>query len=181
MARYLHPQREISVEKEDGRIGCASFGLVGYAVMLMFLGAGSLLCAGMTFNTAILMTNAPNKLISGVEVEGWRLSELRRWEVLDTRTPQLYHDHSKWSDGTSGCMVVEGVLVRWDEELESGRVPLQGAEVGIEGEDAIGGSVYVRGPDQRIDCPFGEEEGVERFYRMLDAESLSPAAPEQEN
>lgn len=171
MARYLHPQREISVEKEDGRIGCASFGLVGYAVLLMGLGGGSLVCAGLTLNTAMLMTNAPNKLMSGVEVEGWRLAELRRWEVLDTRTPQLYHDHSDWSDGTSGCLVVQGTLLRWDEELESGQVLLEGAQVGIEGDEESGGSVWVRDSELRIDCPFGENEGVERFYRMLYAES----------
>ena len=177
MARYLHPKRAISVEKEDGRIGCASFGLVGYAAMLMLLGVGSLLCAGMTLNTAMLMTNAPNKLSAGVEIEGWRLSELRRWKVLDTRTPQLYHDHSEWSDGTSGCMVVQGTLLRWDEEMESGQVVLKDAQVGIEGDEETGGSVWVRDSAIRLDCPFGEQEGVERFYRMLSAESCSPEEP----
>lgn len=171
MARYLHPKRKISVEKEDGRIGCASFGLVGYAALLILLGGGSLVCAGLTLNTAVLTTNAPNKLSSGVEIEGWRLSELRRWEVLDTRTPQLYHDHTDWSDGTSGCMVVQGTLVRWDEELVSGQVVLEGSEVGLEGDDENGGSVWVRDSKIRLDCPFGENEGVERFYRMLYAES----------
>ena len=40
MARYLHPKRKISVEKEDGRIGCASFGLVGYATGQLVWGVG---------------------------------------------------------------------------------------------------------------------------------------------
>jgi hypothetical protein len=148
--------------------------LVGYAALLILLGGGSLVCAGLTFNTAMVMTNAPNKLASGVEIESWRLSELRRWEVLDTRTPQLYHDHSEWSDGTSGCLVVDGTLVRWDEELESGRVALKGSEVGIQGDDEAGGAVWVRDSALRLDCPFGENEGAERFYRMLYAESDPP-------
>ncbi|MED5372961.1 MAG: hypothetical protein VX899_18220 [Myxococcota bacterium] len=179
MARYLHPDREISVEDDKGRIGCASFGLLFYASLIAGLGLVALLCAGLTLNSALMATTSPKQLTSGVETESWRLSELRRWEILAPGdTPQLYHDHSEWADGSSGCIVVDGALTRWDDELSAGTVVLAGAEVGYDGPQDAPESVWVRDDVQRLDCPFGPEEGSDRFFRMLQAESAAtPGSP----
>jgi hypothetical protein len=122
-------------------------------------------------NTALLNISTPKELTGAVELEPWRLSELERYGVLVGGDELLlYHDHTSMGNGQSGCLVLAPedapILVRWDEQLETGRVPVAGATVLDNGAEVV----VTHGEDEVV-CPFGEDEGGDRFARMLQASS----------
>jgi hypothetical protein len=151
-----------------------SLGPAAYALLILAMAALGLVCAGTTLTAQLTAQNTPNKLTSGFELDPWRLQELRKWEVLPPgTTPQLYHDHTPFSDGTAGCAVIEGSLMLWQDKVQIATIDLHGAQVELTTQDDSH-VVTVRADDERIDCPFGPNEGGERFHRMLEAESLLP-------
>jgi len=156
---------------EDEPQGCAatlsSLGLAAYTLLILSIGGSSCVCGLFSLNTALLNLAAPSELKGPAELEPWRIEELSRTGVLRAgETVALYHDHSPMGDGASGCAVVGQAVVRWDDDVETGRVEIVGATV----EDR-GNEVSVRLDGNEVLCPFGEEEGGDRFAHMLEASS----------
>lgn len=167
----MAPDADPNPPQSTGR-ALLSLGPALYALLILGLALLGMICAGTTLTAQLTATTTPNTLTSGVELDPWRLQELRAWEVLPPgKTPQLYHDHTPFSDGTAGCAVVDGSLLLWQDKVEIARIELAGAGVELTTDDAHH-VVTVRSQDERIDCPFGPGEGGERFHRMLEAESL---------
>lgn len=158
---------------DDEPQGCmetfSSLGLAAYTLLILGICISSCLCGGLTLNTAVLNMATPKELKGASEVDAWRTSELQRYGVLqDGEALLLYHDHTSMGDGRSGCLVLEEeVLVRWDDEVETARVPIAGSTV----EEAEDGEVIVTLGEQQVRCPFDEGEGGDRFARMLRASS----------
>ena len=155
-------------EEELYRQGClgtfASMGLAIYATLILSVAIGGLFCGASTlFNSMRGSDDKGEELTSGIGASQWRLQSLRRWGVLEEgATPDLYHDHSPFRDGTAGCMVIDGVVSRWDREELTGRVSLEGATVG--GDERM---VTIENGGESISCPFGRGQGGDRFLSML--------------
>ena len=145
----------------------AQMGLAAYTLLILTMAGIGTLCAVFSLHGAISQLVAPKELSSGFSVDSWRLAELRKVDILGRQdTPDLYHDHSQVGDGSSGCMVVEGEVVRWDAWIETGRVPVLGSEISSSGP-AEAPTVTVSQGEASVDCPFDEGEGGERFATML--------------
>lgn len=150
-----------------------SMGLAAYVLLVLGFLCVTVLCsfgslAGIAYNSAY----QPRALVGGPQLELWRWAPLhQQWDVLtpDER-PVLYHDHSRKGDGSSGCVVVGGELVRWDDKAPTARMAIQGGQVVVEGDPEEPTVVLVQG-EQRLACPFGEDEGGDRFERMLSSEA----------
>lgn len=147
----------------------SSLGLAMYAVLILTIMLSSCGCGVLSLNTAILNIASPKKLMGAVEVDPWRVQELERYGVLQPgETLLLYHDHTSMGDGTAGCMVLGpedgATVVRWDDEVVTGRVEVSGATVTQNAED-----VTITHGDVQVVCPFGADEGIEKFTRMLTA------------
>lgn len=147
----------------------SSLGLAMYAGLILTIMLSSCGCGLLSLNTAILNIASPKKLMGAVEVDPWRVQELERFGVLQPGdTLLLYHDHTSMGDGTAGCMVLapedQAAVVRWDDTEETARVEVSGATVTQNPED-----VTITNGDAQVVCPFGEDEGIEKFTRMLQA------------
>ncbi len=156
---------------EDEPQGCvatlSSLGLAAYTLLILGIGASSCVCGLFSLNTALLNLTTSSALKGPVELEPWRLEELKRSGVVrEGEVLALYHDHSPMGDGSSGCVVAGENVVRWDEGTETGRVAIVGATV----EDR-GSEVSVSLDGNELLCPFGEDEGGDRFAHMLEASS----------
>lgn len=147
----------------------SSLGLAMYAGLILTICLSSCGCGVLTLNTALLNISTPKELIGAVELEPWRLSELERYGVLVPGDDLLlYHDHTSMGNGQSGCLVLAPedapTLVRWDDTVETGRVPVAGAVVENTEEEVV-----VTLGETAVRCPFGDDEGGDRFARMLRA------------
>jgi hypothetical protein len=153
----------------------SQMGLAAYTLLLLTIAGVGLICAVFSLQGAISLAVAPHAVASGFTVDTWRLTELRREGILgEAEVPDLYHDHTRMGDGSAGCMVVEGQVVRWDVWLETGRVPVAGATVDSTGEPSSP-TVRIRSGSLSVECPFEEDEGGERFETMLQFEAATPA------
>lgn len=169
MSRHLHAADDSEPE------GCfqqlSKLGLAAYALLILGIGASATLCAVGSMSAIVENALDPHALVSGLEAETWRIEELRRRELLGAEElPDLYHDHSGLGDGSSGCMVTGGELVRWELWNEDGRVPIEGARVKTYGDESAP-TVTVTLGEASVSCPFDEDEGGDRFARMLTAEA----------
>jgi len=77
---------------------------------------------------------------------------------------QAFHDHSAAADGSSGCLLADDVVVRFDAGAVTGRVPAAGASVTVVERPL---SVRVAGPEGAVDCPFGLGEGADTFAGVV--------------
>lgn len=167
---------------EDAPRGCfALWGALGMAAYA-FLVLGMLL-AGLVgifgASVAMVLRNAGSggALMSGTEADSWRLSELRGVGILgEGVTPPAYHDHSRQIDGSAGCMIAGDEVVQWEAWAEVGRVPIAGAALTVEGPDEAP-TVSLSGGGSTVRCPFDEEQGGDRFARMLKAEIRRSETP----
>ncbi|MCB9761838.1 MAG: hypothetical protein H6739_18555 [Alphaproteobacteria bacterium] len=147
-----------------------ALGLAMYASIVLAMLLGSAICAIGSMVGLLLLAENPKELTSGTELEVWRLAVLRDQGVLgDDQVPALYHDHSEAADGSAGCLVVDGALVRWQGGAIQARSGFADAEVRVDGPDATP-TVTLVTPDLALACPFGEGEGGDRFARMLQSE-----------
>ena len=151
-------------------------GLAMYALLVLSLLISSLTCGIMTLiQTWRMGANNDTELVSGWEVDSWRLSELRYWGVLEKRqTPTLYHDHSTRADSSSGCMVLGDELILWTDKKIEKRLLIPGAT--ISGNDQL---VRLQQGEAAIECPFLPGDGGDRLKAGLtvDAKRNAPAAP----
>lgn len=148
-----------------------SLGLAAYALLLLAIAISAMLCAMGSMQGLIENAISPHELVGGVVIETWRVEELRRREIIPPDgLPDLYHDHSRLGDGSSGCLVIEGEVVRFELWTEEARVPIHGATVTAYG-DIESPTVTTTLGELTVNCPFEDGEGGERFARMLQAES----------
>lgn len=167
--------RQLHVADEQPPEGCLAqlqkLGLAAYALLIIGIGASGLLCALGSMHAIVENALDPHELIGGLDVEAWRLDEMRRQGLLGPDTvPDVYHDHSSLGDGSSGCMVVGPDLIRFELWKETARVTIEGARVTSYGDD-VAPTVTVTLDDATVSCPFDEDEGGDRFARMLTAEA----------
>ena len=164
---------------EPKPLGClANFGSLGlamYAILILGLLVSSLTCGVMTMVQTWRSSYIPdNELQSGLQTAPWRLTELRKWGVLqNNETPALYHDHSALVDGSSGCLVMGKDLILWTDKTLTTKLPIAGAT--IEGTET---SVRLIQNDEQIDCPFMPGDGADRLAAMLKVDAGSPAPVE---
>lgn len=148
-----------------------SLGLAAYALLLIAIGGSALLCALGSMQGIVANALSPHDLTGGIEIDTWRVEEMRRRELIAPKAlPDLYHDHSSLGDGSSGCMVVDGHVVRWELWNEDGRVPIAGATVTAYGDEDSPTVTTTLG-DQSVNCPFDRDEGGQRFARMLQVDA----------
>lgn len=117
------------------RDGSPGLGMALFALLL--LGGLALGAAGIVLSTYSLVSDAQTLqavVDAGVVPEGQRI--------------EAYHDHSPHADGSAGCVVAEGRLVRWDDHRRTGAVALLGAEVAV---DTRG--VTARNEGAEVFCP----------------------------
>jgi hypothetical protein len=155
-----------------------ALGLAGYAVLLMgFICMGLIGVGGSTVAMLLSQASSGAALASGVEVDSWRLSELRGVGILEADvTPSVYHDHSPKADGSAGCMVAGDELVSWEGWANPKRVTIAGAALRQEGpEDAP--TVTLSAGGVEVACPFGRDQGGDKFARMLNAEIRRASEP----
>ena len=169
------PDLRVVDDGEPQKAGCigtiAGLGLLGYAGLVVGMGTVGLVgIVWVIYTTLLLAQGQGSQLMSGAEVDAWRLEELRGWGVLaEDVTPALYHDHSNAQDGSAGCMVVEGeVLVWFDQELTQ-TLSLDGATVTGVDEGLV--TVTIETADETATCYFRPDEGGDRFLRMLQVET----------
>lgn len=169
MSRHIP---KVANEEPEGCLASVQrLGLAAYVLLILGIAASAALCAIGTMHAIVANALDPHELVGGVSVEPWRTEEMRRRELLgDDELPDLYHDHSSLGDGSSGCMVLAGELVRWELWQVDGRVPIEGARVMVEGDSSAPTVTVTLGEDS-VSCPFDEDEGGDRFERMLSAEA----------
>ncbi len=166
----------------EGPRGCfalwGALGLAAYtSLVLLMLLAGIVGVFGATVAMVLSTAGSGGGLMSGSEADSWRLSELRRIGILSgADTPPAYHDHSPGLDGSAGCMIAGDELVQWEGWEEVARVPIAGAVLRVEG-DAAAPTVILGGGGAEARCPFGADQGGDRFTRMLRAEIRRSEAP----
>ncbi|MCB9741184.1 MAG: hypothetical protein H6741_16495 [Alphaproteobacteria bacterium] len=157
----------------------SQMGLAMYAFLVLGMMGCSGLCMGMTVYGIMSSADDISGLRAGSELEIFRVAQLQQWGVLhEGDAPLLYHDHSSFFDGTSGCVVAGDTLSRWDQQALTGRVDIPGASVSALGEEDAP-TVRVERDGAQVECPFDAGEGGERFLRMLKTEaSRQPPAPQ---
>ncbi len=152
--------------------GC---GLAAYGFLLLFLcGLGVL---GMTLSAWNLFAASrqqnPFRLLSGAEVDAWRLEPMRAAGLLGPQElPLAWHDESPDMSGSVACALSAEAVLR----LESGQARRL-AWRDIASVDLLrGGGGEVITIDARegegIGCRFRPEEGANRFLRMVQVELL---------
>ena len=168
------PDLRLADPEERRPSGCmgvvGGLGLMAYGGLIVGMGTVGLVgIVWVIYTTFLLAQEQGAELMSGFEVDGWRLKELRTWGVLpENVTPALYHDHSNAMDGSAGCMVVEGDVVVWFDQELTVSVPLEGATVtGV--DEGLVTVTIVNG--ETATCYFRPGEGGDRFLRMLQAEA----------
>ena len=169
------PELHVVRKGADEPKGCFGFlqslGLAAYALLILGIGGSAFLCALGSMQGIVSNALNPHELVGSVEIEAWRVEEMRRRELIGADAlPDLYHDHSSLGDGSSGCMVVDRHVVRWELWQEEARVPIPGATVTAYG-DEDSPTVTTTNGELTVNCPFDEDEGGARFARMLQAES----------
>ena len=164
---------------EPKPLGClANFGSLGlamYALLVLSLLVSSLTCGVMTMvQTWRSQAIDSTELQSGIQTAPWRLSELRKWGVLQSEeVPALYHDHSPIADGSSGCLVMNNALVLWTEKALTRSLAIPGATI----EDNSTNVRLTQGTES-IDCPFMPGDGADRLAAMLRVDAAKGPAPE---
>ena len=183
-------QEQPPVSEVERPKGCLAklqaLGLAMYATLLLsFVAAGVICGLGAIYSLFAGSTTPRLGLVSGAEVEPWRLAEFRRLELLgQSESPALYHDSSIAGDGSSGCIVASGNLVAFTEGGASHtQVPLEDAQISSE-PTPTGMVVALTLDNQTVSCQFFHTEEGTRFADMLKAEArlakprLPPAVPE---
>jgi hypothetical protein len=168
----MAPEQDPQAEEAGGCFAAASsLGLAAYALLVISMGAAGVICGSATLCNALRQTIEPeSRLSSGINLQPWRIEELRREGLLGAdQVPQLYMDDSFKMDGSSGCVVVEGSLTRW-RSGETSTVLVSGATVESRGSPQTP-TIVVSRDEVEIDCPFLDGDQGQRFYGMLLAES----------
>jgi len=161
-------------EKPPGFLSqLSSAGVAMYALLVLSFAAAGILCAMGSMFAMIKGAATPHLgLVSGAQVEPWRLAELRRLELLGGAvSPDLYYDNSRNNNGASGCLVTKGRLLNWSGNGASHtEVALPGSTAVL--ENARGGPVvHIKGPNGSAECAFFPGEDAQRFVDMLQAEA----------
>lgn len=154
--------------------GC---GLAVYAGLLMTMCVLGLI--GMGLSTWGLLGSLgqqnPMELMSGSEVDSWRLQPMRDAGLLaEGELPLAWHDESPDLSGSTACaMTAEGVL-RIDQG-DSRSLPfddMEDAEIlaGASGEVVLLQARDGQGED--VGCRFQKREGGNRFLRQVQVELL---------
>ena len=168
------PSNPNATEAEEP-VGCfgtiSSLGLALYATLILSVAVSAILCSiGTLWQFLRVSIVDLHALTSGLETADWRLEQLKEWEIIGKEDlPQLYHDHSVRGDGSAGCLVLNGEIMRWDNEKLSGKLPLQGVSITSKGTQNAP-TIYISSEDVSINCPFKYDEGGDRFLRMLRSE-----------
>ncbi|MEE2749897.1 MAG: hypothetical protein VX519_00575 [Myxococcota bacterium] len=156
-----------------------SLGMAMYAMLLLTFVAAGVTC-GLGSVYSLLRSNATTRLglVSGAEVESWRLAEFRRLELLGQfETPALYHDSSVSGDGSSGCLVAAGRLIAFTQGgVAHATMPLATSQLTTE-PTPTGMVVMLSLDNQSATCQFFNAEEGNRFADMLRAEARLAKPP----
>ena len=136
--------------------GLAAFALLLLCIMAIGLtGVGVLTYSVFTGGEAL----SPTKFSYGGLVDPSILRPMRDAGLIGpTELPDAFHSEN--SDGTSACAISSGRLVRVGPDAQ---MPLSSIRA-IEGTD----NEVIAVGDTRITCWFGDDEGGDRFRRMLE-------------
>lgn len=145
-----------------------------YALLLVSIVGASLLCTGASLWGIVQAQSPAGTLLGGTDLDPQTVALLRARQVLGPdQTPLLYHDDSPDLDGSAGCLVAGQELVRWEANAEVGRVAIPGARVeGLAQGEGL--TVQVVQGERAVRCPFGPEEGGERFVDLLQRSAAGP-------
>ncbi len=169
----MAPEQDPQGEEPSGCFSTVgSLGLAAYALLVISMGGAGVICGSATLCNALRQTIEPeSRLSSGIDLQPWRIEELRRAGLLGPdQIPQLYLDDSFKIDGSSGCVVIEGTLHRWGMGQDPTELVVSGAAVESRGSDQTP-TIVVSRDEIEIACPFLDGDQGQRFFDMLLAES----------
>lgn len=152
-----------------------SLGLAMYAFLILgILGMASCCTIGAIWGLVSGALGDEYELTPGTELLPGQLSVLWRMGVLPEGTrPEVYHDATRLGDGSAGCLVREGDLIRWQLGQAPQSLPISGATVRVTDTPSV---VLVQGGTE-LECVFYALPGRDRFARMLESEAArAPAA-----
>jgi len=143
-----------------------------YALLVLAIAGAGLVCGIGSMVSMVRGASSPRPgLVSGADVDSWRLSELRRLDLMDSKSPSLYYDSSLGDDGSTGCLVTGSQLLSWSEGgATHTTLELAGSSVDL-APQAGGFQVVVSHQNQSATCAFRPGEDAQRFFDMLRAEA----------
>jgi len=163
-----------SGEKLEAQSG-AGCGLAAYGMLLLLL--FSLGLVGMALSTWNLLSSAgstsPFELVSGSEVDEWRLLPMREAGLLAPgELPAAWHDESADMSGSTACALTAREVLRVEEGV--GRRLAFDQVAKVELLTGAAGEVVVMEARQGtgIGCRFRQDEGGGRFLRQVQIELL---------
>ena len=160
-----------------------SLGLAMYAMLLLSFVAVGLVCGlGSLYALFRSSTTSNQGLVSGAQLEPWRLAEFRRLELIGQgETPSLYYDSSIAGDGSAGCLVAGEQLFSFKGGGSTHKAVLIGqSEVSVSAIPS-GLAVVVTHDNQSLRCEFYSAEDGNRFADMLRAEARLAKPVKTEN
>jgi hypothetical protein len=143
-----------------------------YALLVLAMASAGLLCGIGSMISMVRGASSPRPgLVSGADVGSWRLAELRRLELMGSKSPALYYDSSARDDGSTGCLVTGSSVLSWSQGgAAHTTVELAGSSLAL--EPLKGGfQVVVSKPDNSATCTFRPGDDAQRFFDMLQAEA----------
>lgn len=125
-------------------------------------------------------------VVGGLVVVGWSVGQLGTPSALEAAlraegvVPSdarlvAFHDHSEASDGSSGCVLTDTSVTRFDHGSVTATVGLTGATV-REVRNPL--AVRITGESSEVDCPFRPAEGADLFAGMARAAARTASAAE---
>lgn len=153
----------------------AGCGLAAYAMLLLLL--FSLGLVGISLSTWHMFSAAgstsPFDLLSGSEVQEWRLLPLREAGLLAPgELPAAWHDESTDMSGTPACALTESKVLRVEDGVGRSLSFAQIAKVELL-KGAAGEVVVMEAREGTgLGCRFRPNEGGNRFLRQVQVELL---------
>jgi len=149
-----------------------SAGLAIYALLVLAIAGAGLVCGVGSMVSMVRGASSPRPgLVSGADVDSWRLAELRRLGRMGSKSPALYYDSSARDDGSTGCLVTGSSLLSWSQGGAAHEtVELAGSSVALEPRTG-GFQVVVSTPSHSATCAFRPGDDAQRFFDMLQAEA----------
>ncbi len=165
----MEPQEQLEAQ---GGAGC---GLAAYGMLLLLL--FSLGLVGIAMSTWNMLSTAgstsPFELLSGSEVQEWRLLPMREAGLLAPgELPAAWHDESADMSGSTACALTASEVLRVEEGVGKRLAFDQIAKVellrGAAGEVVVMEARQGEG----VGCRFRPDEGGNRFLRQIQVELL---------
>ena len=159
-------------EQEPPTEGLPGCGLGAYALLLLAIGVVGVV--GLVLSSMALLQGdgtSPTELMSGTDVETWRLAPLVKSGALQPgEIPSAWHDESVAGDGSRVCALAKDAVLRL-EDGKGTRIPFTAITLAESTTTPDGATVIqVAAQNSVIRCLFGASDGGTRFLRQIQTE-----------